>query len=75
MLFDSDFLQNWQTDLMKMNEGKEGPLYRYPNSLISLLATVHEYLLLYLQLERFLRMMSLYIERLKEVMPDFTTIW
>ncbi len=75
MLFDSGFLQNWRVELKKMNEGKEGSHYRYPNSLISLLATVHAYLLPYRQLEGFLRMMSVHIKRLKEVVPDFTTIW
>lgn len=75
MLFDSGFLQNWRAELKKMNEGKEGPHYRYPNSLISLLATVHAYLLPYRQLEGFLRMMSVHIRKLKKVVPDFTTIW
>lgn len=75
MLFDSDFLQNWRAELKTMNEGKEGPHYRYPNSLISLLATVHAYLLPFRQLEGFLRMMSIHIKKLKEVVPDFTTIW
>jgi hypothetical protein len=43
MLFaDDGFLQNWRADLKKMNKGKEGASYRYPNSLILLLlATVH----------------------------------
>jgi len=75
MLFDSGFLQNWRAELKKMNKGKEGPHYRYPNSLISLLATVHVYLLPYRQLEGFLRMMSLHIKKLREIVPDFTTIW
>lgn len=75
MLFDSGFLQNWRAELKKMNKGKEGPHYQYPNSLISLLATVHAYLLPYRQLEGFLRVMSLHIKKLKEVVPDFTTIW
>jgi transposase len=75
MLFDSGFLQNWRAELKKMNKGKEGPHYRYPNSLISLLATVHAYLLPYRQLEGFLRMMSIHIKKLRETVPDFTTIW
>lgn len=75
MLFDSDFLQNWRAELKKMNEGKEGPHYRYPNSLISLLATVHPYLLPFRQLEGFLRTLSIHIKKLKEIIPDFTTIW
>ena len=34
MLFDIGFLQNWRAELKKMNKGKEGANYRYPNSLI-----------------------------------------
>jgi len=46
MLFDDGFLQNWRAELKKMNKGKEGANYHYPNSLILLLlATVHAYLL------------------------------
>jgi len=75
MLFDSGFLQNWRAELKKMNKGKEGANYHYPNSLILLLATVHAYLLPYRQLEGFLRVMSLHIKKLKEMVPDFTTIW
>lgn len=75
MLFDDSFLQNWRAELKKMNKGKEGANYRYPNSLILLLATVHAYLLPYRQLEGFLRMMSVHIKRLRKIVPDFTTIW
>jgi transposase len=75
MLFDDGFLQNWRAELKKMNKGKEGANYRYPNSLILLLTTVHAYLLPYRQLEGFLRMMSVHIKRLQEIVPDFTTIW
>ncbi len=78
MLFDDGFLQNyWRTELKKISKGKkEGPHYRFLNSLILLLlATVHTYLLPYRQLEGFLRVMSLHIKKLKEVVPDFTTIW
>jgi len=75
MLFDDGFLQNWRAELKKMNKGKEGANYRYPNSLILLLTTIHAYLLPYRQLEGFLRMMSVHIKRLQEIVPDFTTIW
>jgi hypothetical protein len=75
ILFDTDFLVNWRAALKKMNEGKEGARYRYPNSLILLLlATIHVYLLPYRQLEGFLRIMVEHIEKLKEV-PDYTTMW
>ena len=36
MLFDDGFLQNLLTELKKMNKGKAGTNYRYPNSLILL---------------------------------------
>ena len=75
VMFDTDFLANWLSELKKMNKGKEGAKYRYPNSLILLLATVHVYLLPYRQLEGFLRMMSIQIEKLQEAVPDYTTMW
>ncbi len=76
MLFDDGFLKNWRAELKKMNKGKEGPHYRYPNSLISLLlATIHAYLLPYRQLEGFLRMIAVHITRLQEIVPDSTTNW
>ena len=74
VMFDTDFLANWLSELKKMNKGKEGAKYRYPNSLILLLATVHVYLLPYRQLEGFLRMMSIHIEKLQEAVPDYTTM-
>ena len=74
VMFDTDFLDNWRAELKIMNKGKEGAKYLYPNSLISLLATVHVYLLPYRQLEGFLRMMSIHIEKLQEAVPDYTTM-
>ena len=75
VMFDIDFLENWRAELKLMNKGKEGAKYLYPNSLISLLAIVHVYLLPYRQLEGFLRMMSIHIEKLQEAVPDYTTMW
>ena len=59
-----------------MNKGKERATYRYPNSLILLLATaLHVYLLLpYRQLKGFLKVMSAHIQELREV-PDYTIMW
>ena len=76
LLFDTGFLANWRAELKEMNRGKEGAKYRYPNSVILLLATtVHIYLLLpYRQLEGFLKVMSAHIQELREV-PDYTTMW
>ncbi|MGA9171160.1 MAG: IS5 family transposase [Nitrososphaeraceae archaeon] len=75
IIFDTDFLSNWQAELVEMNRKKKGAKYRYPNSLIWLLATVHVYLLPYRQLEGFLNVMSEHIPRLKEKVPDYTTMW
>jgi hypothetical protein len=43
VMFDTDFLENWRAELKVMNKGKEGAKYLYPNSLISLLATLYMY--------------------------------
>ena len=75
IIFDTDFLSNWQAELVEMNRKKKGAKYRYPNSLIWLLATVHVYLLPYRQLEGLLNVMSEHIPRLKEKVPDYTTMW
>ena len=74
LLFDTDFLSNWRAELKEMNKGKEGAKFRYPNSLIWLLTTVHTYLLPYRELEGFLRAISVHIKELKGI-PDFTTMW
>ena len=74
-MFDTGFLANLRAELKEMNKGKERATYRYPNSLILLLATtVHVYLLPYRQLEGFLRLMSAHIQELREV-PDYTIMW
>lgn len=76
VLFDTNFLSNWRVELKKMNKGKEGAKYLYPNSLILLLlATIHAYLLSYRQLEGFLKVMSTHIKELKKEVPDYTTVW
>jgi hypothetical protein len=36
---------------------------------------IHAYLLPFRQLEGFLRTLSIHIKKLKEIIPDFTTIW
>jgi hypothetical protein len=42
VMFYTDF-ENWRAELKVMNEVKEGAKYLYPNSLISLLATIYMY--------------------------------
>lgn len=73
LLFDTDFLSGWSRELRGMNEEKEGARYRYPSSLMSMLAAIHVYLLPYRELEGFVRMFSEHVEGLK--VPDYTTMW
>lgn len=75
LLFDTDFLSGWGRELEKLNEEKEGARYRYPSSLMSMLAAIHVYLLPYRELEGFLRMFSDHVEGLKDRVPDYTTMW
>jgi len=73
LLFDTDFLSGWGRELKSLNAGKEGARYRYPSSLMSMLAAIHVYLLPYRELEGFVRMFSGHVEGLK--VPDYTTMW
>ncbi|MGH9920675.1 MAG: IS5 family transposase, partial [Nitrososphaerales archaeon] len=73
LLFDTDFLSGWSRELGNLNEGKEGARYRYPSSLVNMLAAIHVYLLPYRELEGFLRMFAGHVEGLK--VPDYTTMW
>jgi IS5 family transposase len=75
LLFDTDFLAGWRSELEKMNEGKEGARFAYPNSFLNMLAAIHAYLLPYRQLEGFVRLFSKHVKQLKGNVPDFTTIW
>ena len=75
LLFDTDFLSGWKDELRKINDGKEGARYRYPSSLMSMLAAIHVYLLPYRQLEGFVRTLSERVEELGSGVPDFTTIY
>lgn len=61
--------------MRNLNEGKEGARYRYPSSLVSMLAAIHVYLLPYRELEGFLRMFAGHVEGLKDRVPDYTTMW
>jgi hypothetical protein len=75
LLFDTDFLSGWGSELRSINRGKEGARYRYPSSLMSMLAAIHVYLLPYRQLEGFVRTLSGHVEELEGGVPDFTTIY
>jgi hypothetical protein len=73
LLFDTDFLSGWSRELRRMNEEREGAMYRYPSSLMSMLAAIHVYLLPYRELEGFVRLFSEHVEGLR--VPDYTTMW
>jgi hypothetical protein len=75
LLFDPDFLSGCESELSKSNEGKEGARYRYPGSLMSMLAAIHVYLLPYRQLEGFVRVFAEHVDAVRGMVPDYTTIW
>ncbi|MHB2036437.1 MAG: IS5 family transposase [Nitrososphaerales archaeon] len=74
LLFNTDFLAGWRSELEKMNHDKEGARFAYPNSFLNMLAAIHAYLLPYRQLEGFVRLFSHHVKQLKGNAPDFTTI-
>jgi hypothetical protein len=44
-MMDFDVIDDWQEELDKMNDGKEGALYRYPDSFVQLLGYMRACLL------------------------------
>jgi hypothetical protein len=73
LLFDTDFLSGWSSELRSLNEEKEGARCRYPASFTSMLAAIHRYLLTYGELKGFVRILADHIEGLR--VPDCTTMW
>jgi len=67
-----DFLEKWDEELQKMNKGKVGRPYLYPETFIYFLGFLHIVFLPLRQLEGFLRRLSKYIPRLKPL--DYSTI-
>lgn len=43
VVLDFDVIKNWDNELDKINEGKEGASYRYPNSFVQLLGYMRAY--------------------------------
>jgi Transposase DDE domain len=43
VILDFDVIDNWNSELNKMNDGKEGASYRYPNSFVQLLGYMRVY--------------------------------
>ena len=74
ILLDFDLLDEWNEDLKRMNDGKEGARFRYPEAFMRLLAYVHVlFHLPFRQEEGFVNALSKHVEGLK--VPDYTTIW
>ena len=77
VLLDFDMLDEWQDELRRMNqskEGKSGARYRYPEPFMRLLAYLHVlFHLPFRQEEGFIRSLSKYVDGLEA--PDWSTIW
>jgi hypothetical protein len=70
----SDFVENWDEELKKMNKHKNGHPYRYPETFIQFSGLAYSFLHLpYRQLEGFLRALSGFIPGLRSA--DYTTLW
>ena len=67
-----DFLDNWDEELEKMNKGKVGRPYIYPQTFMHFLAFLHVAFLPLRQMEGFLRKLSEHVPKLK--VADYSTI-
>ncbi len=62
VLLDFDLLHEWEEDLRKMNDGKEGARFRYPEAFMRLLAYMHVlFHLPFRQEEGFVKSLSRYV--------------
>ena len=67
-----DIIDNWNNELHRMNQGKEGALYRYPNSFIQLLGYLRIYFHLpYRQTEG---VVTAHAGKKAPSIPDYSTI-
>lgn len=68
-----DFLDHWDEEIERTNEGKRGRPYTYPWSMMEFLGYVHNLLMPFRQIEGFLGKLSQFVSQLQ--VPDYTTIW
>lgn len=72
IVLDFEIIDNWSNDLYKMNRGKEGALYRYPESFILLLGYMRVYFHLpYRQTEG---VITAHAGKKAPSIPDYSTI-
>lgn len=70
----TDYVKNWDEELKKMNNHKNGHPYRYPETFIQFSGLAYSFLHLpYRQLEGFLRALSGFVPGLMSA--DYTTLW
>ena len=70
----TDFVNNWDEELLKMNKNKNGRPYRYPETFIQFCGLAYAFLHLpYRQLEGFIQALSGFVPGLKAA--DYSTLW
>ena len=68
------FLESWDDELERMDEGKVGAPYKFPDSFVQFAALWHEFFHLpYRQLEGTLRKLGKFLPELKP--SDYSTLW
>ncbi|MFQ5888135.1 MAG: IS5 family transposase [Candidatus Hydrothermarchaeales archaeon] len=73
LLLDLEFLKTWEEDLEKMNSGKNGKPYKYPEEFIRFLGVLHVlFNLPFRQTEGFIRALERFVPSIKK--PDHATI-
>ena len=73
ILFSLNFLEKWDEEIEKMNRGKRGRPYEYPESFAVFMKILHDCIhIRYRQIEGFLRALSKYIPNIKA--PSFSQI-
>lgn len=74
LLLGFDFLENWDRELERMNKGKRGKPFEYPEGFVRFLAPVRVFFHLpYRQEEGFVEALAKFLPELK--VPDYSTIY
>lgn len=74
LLIEHDFLKNWGRELKRMNKGKRGKPFEYPEGFVKFLAPVRVFFHLpYRQEEGFVEALAKLLPKLR--VPDYSTIY